>query len=167
LKERCPNRLFSVLSSKGTDGQSATVLVAENGFRKRGLYPRERYVFNDYEFVEDTTVKTSTSSASQSFTAPSDISPVPHLQGYSAQSEYASTSQRGSETLITWSPHKNELTENTEKIKLSAENKETKRNISNRKINISSSSSSTEVEEIGLILVSTDEEGSKNDAQRL
>jgi hypothetical protein len=37
--------------------KSATAQVAANGFRKKGLYPWNRNIFNDYEFVEDATVK--------------------------------------------------------------------------------------------------------------
>jgi hypothetical protein len=50
---------------------------------------------------------------------------------------------------------------------LNDENRATKRNITSRKRSNSSSSSSTEYEDIGLILVGTNEEDSENDAQCL
>jgi hypothetical protein len=50
--------------------KSATARVAVNGFRKTGLYPCNRNIFNDYEFVEDATVQAGTSSGSHYFTAP-------------------------------------------------------------------------------------------------
>jgi hypothetical protein len=50
---------------------------------------------------------------------------------------------------------------------LNDENRATKRNITSRKRSNSSSFSSTEDKYIGLILVSTDEEDSENDAQYL
>jgi hypothetical protein len=81
--------------------KSATAQVAVNGFRKTGLYPCNRNIFNDYEFVEDATVQAGTSSGSHSFTAPSDISPVRDLKKCSAQTTNAATSRRGSAALIT------------------------------------------------------------------
>jgi hypothetical protein len=63
----------------------ATEQVTVNGFRKTGLYPCNRNIFNGYEFVEDATVEASTSSVSHSFIAPGDISPVRDLEKCSAK----------------------------------------------------------------------------------
>jgi hypothetical protein len=124
----------------------------------------KRNIFNDYEFAEGATVQASTSSSSQSFIVPSEISPIPHLQKCSFQTKTADISRHGSATLITGSPHKYKITENTERKKLNVENRATKRNITSRKGSTSSSSSSNGDEEIGLILVSTDEEDHENEA---
>jgi hypothetical protein len=54
--------------------KSATAQNAANGFWKTGLYPCNRNIFNAYEFTEDVTAQaSSTSTASHSVTAPSDI----------------------------------------------------------------------------------------------
>jgi hypothetical protein len=80
-----------------------------------GLYLCNRNIFNDHEFAEDAAVLASTSSASHSCTPASDISPVPHPQKCSAKIKNVATSRRKSATLITGSPHKNKLMENSER----------------------------------------------------
>jgi hypothetical protein len=95
--------------------QAARVQVAVNGFRKTGLYPCNRNIFDDQEFAEDAAVLDSTSSASHSCTAAGDISPVPHLHKCSAEIKNIATPRRGSAMLITGSPHKNKLMENSKR----------------------------------------------------
>jgi hypothetical protein len=79
---------------------AARVQVAVNGFQKTGLYPCNRNIFDDHEFADDAAVLASTSSASHSSTAVSDISPVPHPQKCSAEIKNVATSRRESATLI-------------------------------------------------------------------
>jgi hypothetical protein len=135
--------------------KAVRVHVAVNCFRKAGLYPCNWNIFDNREFAEDATLVVSTSSASHSFTTPSDISPVPHPQKSSDQIKNVATTRRGSATLITGSPHKvsswrtpreqetekKRTSRRTEEKKLNDENRETKRNITSRKRSNSSSSS--------------------------
>jgi hypothetical protein len=61
---------------------------------------------------------------------------------YSPCIENADISRRGSATLVTESPHKYKVTENTDKKNLNSENRKTKqKKVSTRRNNFSSSSS--------------------------
>jgi hypothetical protein len=85
--------------------QSASVQVAASGIRKTSVYPCNRNIFSDCEFVEATVEASVSSVCLRSFPAPSHISPV-HEQKCSAQTTNAATFRRGSATLVTGSSHR-------------------------------------------------------------